>query len=171
MGVCTVQCLKIWWCICTGNCQCKCTFFSIIFATFTYYLHFCPGVQQQVDEFSNVYCSVPDSIQKENAWETQTYVHFCDGQGVALTLKPEHRVEDVLSLACKVFICYMLQKEHNVFEDTPVSVSTFWVVAVFLSVAAFMCCSQSSKAVENFSRSIDQDREHWVLNEWWQFAR
>uniref|UniRef100_A0A8C2TAR8 TIAM Rac1 associated GEF 2 n=1 Tax=Coturnix japonica TaxID=93934 RepID=A0A8C2TAR8_COTJA len=58
---------------------------------------------EQVDEFLNVYCSVPDSIQKENAWETQTYVHFCDGQGVALTLKPEHRVEDVLSLACKVY--------------------------------------------------------------------
>ncbi|XP_042730562.1 rho guanine nucleotide exchange factor TIAM2 [Lagopus leucura] len=60
------------------------------------------SAEQQVDEFSNVYCSVPDSIQKENAWETQTYVHFCDGQGVALTLKPEHRVEDVLSLACKM---------------------------------------------------------------------
>lgn len=47
---------------------------------------------------------MPESIQKENAWETQTYVHFCDGQAVALTLKPEHRVEDVLSLACKVLI-------------------------------------------------------------------
>ncbi|XP_066035146.1 rho guanine nucleotide exchange factor TIAM2 isoform X2 [Chamaea fasciata] len=57
---------------------------------------------QQVDDFLNVYCSVPESIQKENAWETQTYVHFCDGQAVALTLKPEHRVEDVLSLACKM---------------------------------------------------------------------
>ncbi|OWK55143.1 T-lymphoma invasion and metastasis-inducing protein 2 [Lonchura striata] len=58
--------------------------------------------EQQVDDFLNVYCSVPESIQKENAWETQTYVHFCDGQAVALTLKPEHRVEDVLSLACKM---------------------------------------------------------------------
>uniref|UniRef100_H0ZLL5 TIAM Rac1 associated GEF 2 n=1 Tax=Taeniopygia guttata TaxID=59729 RepID=H0ZLL5_TAEGU len=57
---------------------------------------------EQVDDFLNVYCSVPESIQKENAWETQTYVHFCDGQAVALTLKPEHRVEDVLSLACKM---------------------------------------------------------------------
>lgn len=47
---------------------------------------------------------MPESIQKESAWETQTYVHFCDGQGVALTLKPEHRVEDVLSLACKVLV-------------------------------------------------------------------
>ncbi|XP_069708195.1 rho guanine nucleotide exchange factor TIAM2 isoform X3 [Phaenicophaeus curvirostris] len=59
--------------------------------------------EQQVDDFLNVYCSLPESIQKESAWETQTYVHFCDGQGVALTLKPEHRVEDVLSLACKVY--------------------------------------------------------------------
>ncbi|XP_030905628.2 rho guanine nucleotide exchange factor TIAM2 isoform X2 [Melopsittacus undulatus] len=61
-----------------------------------------PSITQQVDDFLNVYCSVPESIQKESAWETQTYVHFCDGQGVALTLKPEHRVEDVLSLACKM---------------------------------------------------------------------
>jgi len=29
-------------------------------------------------------------------------------------------VEDVLSLACKVFIFDTLQKEHNVFEDLPV---------------------------------------------------
>ncbi|KAJ7409643.1 hypothetical protein WISP_113300 [Willisornis vidua] len=58
---------------------------------------------EQVDDLLNVYCSVPENIQKENAWETQTYVHFCDGQGVALTLKPEHKVEDVLSLACKVY--------------------------------------------------------------------
>ncbi|XP_077031522.1 rho guanine nucleotide exchange factor TIAM2 isoform X3 [Agelaius phoeniceus] len=60
------------------------------------------SAEQQVDDFLNVYSSVPESIQKENAWETQTYVHFCDGQAVALTLKPEHRVEDVLSLACKM---------------------------------------------------------------------
>lgn len=88
---------------------------------------FLPCFQQQVDEFLNVYCSVPDSIQKEGAWETQTYVHFCDGQGVALTLKPEHRVEDVLSLACKVCIFHVRlhlinncgpQKDHNTSEDS-----------------------------------------------------
>lgn len=82
--------------------------------------------QQQVDDFLNVYCSVPESIQKENAWETQTYVHFCDGQAVALTLKPEHRVEDVLSLACKVLIFHAqlhfvnscrLEKEHSISVD------------------------------------------------------
>ncbi|XP_071405366.1 rho guanine nucleotide exchange factor TIAM2 isoform X3 [Pithys albifrons albifrons] len=64
--------------------------------------HGFPGVQnstnsaeQQVDDLLNVYCSVPENIQKENAWETQTYVHFCDGQGVALTLKPEHKMKQL----------------------------------------------------------------------------
>lgn len=89
----------------------------------THVLYLLPCFQQQVDDFLNVYCSVPESIQKENAWETQTYVHFCDGQGVALTLKPEHRVEDVLSLACKVLtFCVQLhlvnscglEKERNI---------------------------------------------------------
>lgn len=94
----------------------------VFFATPLCYT-FLPCFQQQVDDFLNVYCSVPESIQKENAWETQTYVHFCDGQGVALTLKPEHRVEDVLSLACKVLTyCALLhlvnscglEKERNI---------------------------------------------------------
>ncbi|XP_040407272.1 T-lymphoma invasion and metastasis-inducing protein 2 isoform X1 [Cygnus olor] len=83
------------------------------------------SAEQQVDEFLNVYCSVPDSIQKEGAWETQTYVHFCDGQGVALTLKPEHRVEDVLSLACKMKQLeprhYGLQLRRLVDENTEYS--------------------------------------------------
>uniref|UniRef100_A0A8C8SWH4 TIAM Rac1 associated GEF 2 n=1 Tax=Pelusios castaneus TaxID=367368 RepID=A0A8C8SWH4_9SAUR len=56
----------------------------------------------KVDEFLNAYCSAQESGQKESMWEIPTYVHFCDGPGVALTLKPEHRVEDVLSLACKM---------------------------------------------------------------------
>ncbi|KAM9154880.1 rho guanine nucleotide exchange factor TIAM2 isoform 2-T2 [Pangshura tecta] len=57
---------------------------------------------EQVDEFLNVYCSASESGQKESTWEIQMYVHFCDRPGVTLTLKPEHRVEDVLSLACKM---------------------------------------------------------------------
>ncbi|XP_043399118.1 rho guanine nucleotide exchange factor TIAM2 isoform X3 [Chelonia mydas] len=57
---------------------------------------------EQVDEFLNVYCSASERVQKESTWEIQTYVHFCDRPGVMLTLKPEHRVEDVLSLACKM---------------------------------------------------------------------
>ncbi|XP_008175876.2 rho guanine nucleotide exchange factor TIAM2 isoform X3 [Chrysemys picta bellii] len=60
------------------------------------------STEQQVDEFLNVYCSASESGQKESAWEIQTYVHFCDRPGVTLTLKPEHRVEDVLSSACKM---------------------------------------------------------------------
>ncbi|XP_074920671.1 rho guanine nucleotide exchange factor TIAM2 [Chelonoidis abingdonii] len=60
------------------------------------------STEQQVDEFLNVYCSASESGQKESTWEIQTYVHFCDRPGVTLTLKPEHRVEDVLSLACKM---------------------------------------------------------------------
>ncbi|XP_044865335.1 rho guanine nucleotide exchange factor TIAM2 isoform X1 [Mauremys mutica] len=60
------------------------------------------SIEQQVDEFLNVYCSASESVQKESTWEIQTYVHFCDRPGVTLTLKPEHRVEDVLSLACKM---------------------------------------------------------------------
>nr|XP_048700135.1 rho guanine nucleotide exchange factor TIAM2 isoform X4 [Caretta caretta] len=60
------------------------------------------STEQQVDEFLNVYCSASERVQKESTWEIQTYVHFCDRPGVTLTLKPEHRVEDVLSLACKM---------------------------------------------------------------------
>ncbi|XP_037750956.1 rho guanine nucleotide exchange factor TIAM2 isoform X1 [Chelonia mydas] len=60
------------------------------------------STEQQVDEFLNVYCSASERVQKESTWEIQTYVHFCDRPGVMLTLKPEHRVEDVLSLACKM---------------------------------------------------------------------
>uniref|UniRef100_F6QZ26 TIAM Rac1 associated GEF 2 n=1 Tax=Ornithorhynchus anatinus TaxID=9258 RepID=F6QZ26_ORNAN len=56
----------------------------------------------EVDEFLNVYPSGPDCGTKENIWETQTYIHFQDNQGVNITIKPEYRVEDVLSLACKM---------------------------------------------------------------------
>ncbi|XP_029422519.1 T-lymphoma invasion and metastasis-inducing protein 2 isoform X2 [Nannospalax galili] len=43
-----------------------------------------------------------DGAPRDNTWEVQTYVHFQDHQGVALAIKPEHRVEDVLTLACKM---------------------------------------------------------------------
>ncbi|KAM4866026.1 rho guanine nucleotide exchange factor TIAM2 [Thomomys bottae] len=39
---------------------------------------------------------------RDNGWEIQTYIHFQDNQGVTVTIKPEHRVEDVLALACKM---------------------------------------------------------------------
>nr|XP_028579556.1 T-lymphoma invasion and metastasis-inducing protein 2 isoform X2 [Podarcis muralis] len=57
---------------------------------------------EKVDEFLNVYCPALESCSKENTWDIQSPVHFPDGQGVMLTLKPEHRVDDVLTLACKI---------------------------------------------------------------------
>ncbi|XP_053149458.1 rho guanine nucleotide exchange factor TIAM2 isoform X2 [Hemicordylus capensis] len=57
---------------------------------------------EKVDEFLNIYCSAPESAAKENPWDIQSFVHFPDGQGVMLSLKPDHRVEDVLALACKI---------------------------------------------------------------------
>ena len=49
-----------------------------------------------------MYGSAVDGVPRDNAWETQAYVHFQDNQGVTVMVKPEHRVEDVLTLACKV---------------------------------------------------------------------
>ncbi|XP_066471954.1 rho guanine nucleotide exchange factor TIAM2 isoform X1 [Tiliqua scincoides] len=60
------------------------------------------STEQKVDEFLNVYCSAPENVAKENTWDIQTFIHFPDGQGVTLTLKPEQRIEDVLALACKM---------------------------------------------------------------------
>uniref|UniRef100_A0A4X2LKA1 TIAM Rac1 associated GEF 2 n=1 Tax=Vombatus ursinus TaxID=29139 RepID=A0A4X2LKA1_VOMUR len=72
--------------------------------------HGFPGTQlpqssnnsSEVDEFLHIYSSASDSGPRENIWEIQTYVHFQDNQGVTLTIKPEHRVEDILALACKM---------------------------------------------------------------------
>ncbi|XP_061480178.1 rho guanine nucleotide exchange factor TIAM2 isoform X2 [Rhineura floridana] len=57
---------------------------------------------EKVDEFLNVHCSAPESSAKESAWDIQSFVHFPDGQEIMLALKPEHRVDDVLALACKI---------------------------------------------------------------------
>ncbi|XP_045044861.2 rho guanine nucleotide exchange factor TIAM2 isoform X1 [Desmodus rotundus] len=56
----------------------------------------------QVDELLHMYGSAVDGVPRDNAWETQAYVHFQDNQGVTVMVKPEHRVEDVLTLACKM---------------------------------------------------------------------
>uniref|UniRef100_A0A8C9KGH9 TIAM Rac1 associated GEF 2 n=1 Tax=Panthera tigris altaica TaxID=74533 RepID=A0A8C9KGH9_PANTA len=56
----------------------------------------------QVDELLHIYGSTADGVPRDNTWEVQTYVHFQDNQGVTVTIKPEHRVEDILTLACKV---------------------------------------------------------------------
>ncbi|XP_053448913.1 rho guanine nucleotide exchange factor TIAM2 isoform X2 [Nycticebus coucang] len=55
----------------------------------------------EVEEL-HVYGSPVDGVPRDNAWEIQTYVHFQDDQGVTVTIKPEHRVEDILTLACKM---------------------------------------------------------------------
>ncbi|XP_013372784.1 PREDICTED: T-lymphoma invasion and metastasis-inducing protein 2 isoform X2 [Chinchilla lanigera] len=56
----------------------------------------------QVDELLHLYGSAVDGAPRDNSWEIQTYIHFQDNQGVTVTIKPEHRVEDVLTLACKM---------------------------------------------------------------------
>uniref|UniRef100_A0A8C8WHD0 TIAM Rac1 associated GEF 2 n=1 Tax=Panthera leo TaxID=9689 RepID=A0A8C8WHD0_PANLE len=56
----------------------------------------------QVDELLHIYGSTADGVPRDNTWEVQTYVHFQDNQGVTVTIKPEHRVEDILTLACKM---------------------------------------------------------------------
>lgn len=50
----------------------------------------------------HLYGSAVDSALRDSTWEVQTYVHFQDNEGVTVIIKPEHRVEDVLALACKV---------------------------------------------------------------------
>ena len=50
----------------------------------------------------HLYGSTVDSALRDSTWEIQTYVHFQDHDGVTVVIKPEHRVEDVLTLACKV---------------------------------------------------------------------
>ncbi|XP_075806282.1 rho guanine nucleotide exchange factor TIAM2 isoform X2 [Microtus pennsylvanicus] len=50
----------------------------------------------------HLYGSTVDSALRDSTWEIQTYVHFQDHDGVTVVIKPEHRVEDVLMLACKM---------------------------------------------------------------------
>lgn len=55
-----------------------------------------------MDELLHLYGSTVDGVPQDNTWEIQTYIHFQDNQGVTVVIKPEHRVEDILTLACKV---------------------------------------------------------------------
>lgn len=55
-----------------------------------------------MDELLHLYGSAADGAPRDNTWEIQAYVRFQDNQGVTVTIKPEHRVEDILTLACKV---------------------------------------------------------------------
>uniref|UniRef100_A0A8C5PK37 TIAM Rac1 associated GEF 2 n=1 Tax=Leptobrachium leishanense TaxID=445787 RepID=A0A8C5PK37_9ANUR len=68
---------------------------------------------EHVDELMNIYGSVTEGSQKESSWvvrnveiedplDIPTFVHFHDGQGVTINLRPDHKAEDVLALACKI---------------------------------------------------------------------
>nr|XP_040138006.1 T-lymphoma invasion and metastasis-inducing protein 2 [Ictidomys tridecemlineatus] len=56
----------------------------------------------EVDELLHLYGSAADGAPRNTTWEIQAYIHFQDNQGVTVTIKPEHRVEDILTLACKM---------------------------------------------------------------------
>lgn len=60
------------------------------------------GIWKQVDELLHIHSSAGDGVPRDNTWETHTHIHFQDNHGVMVTIKPEHRVEDILTLACKV---------------------------------------------------------------------
>ncbi|XP_073927934.1 rho guanine nucleotide exchange factor TIAM2 isoform X3 [Castor canadensis] len=60
------------------------------------------AIENQVDELLHLYGSAVDSAPRHNMWDIQTYIHFQDNQGVTVTIKPEHKVEDILTLACKM---------------------------------------------------------------------
>ncbi|XP_026536101.1 T-lymphoma invasion and metastasis-inducing protein 2 [Notechis scutatus] len=62
----------------------------------------CSNSAEKVDEFLNVYYSAPENASKENIWDIQSLVRYPDGEGVMLTLKPNHKINDVLILACKI---------------------------------------------------------------------
>ncbi|KAM6460759.1 rho guanine nucleotide exchange factor TIAM2 isoform 2-T2 [Liasis olivaceus] len=62
----------------------------------------CSNSAEKVDEFLNVYYSAPENASKENIWDIQSLVRYPDGQGIMLTLKPNHKINDVLILACKI---------------------------------------------------------------------
>lgn len=55
-----------------------------------------------MDELLHLCGSAADGAARDNTWEIQAYIHFQDNQGVTVTIRPEHRVEDILTLACKV---------------------------------------------------------------------
>ncbi|MBZ3871295.1 T-lymphoma invasion and metastasis-inducing protein 2 [Sciurus carolinensis] len=55
----------------------------------------------EVDELLHPCGSAADGAPRDNTWGIQAYIHFQDNQGVTVTIRPEHRVEDILTLACK----------------------------------------------------------------------
>ncbi|KAB0381025.1 hypothetical protein FD755_008809 [Muntiacus reevesi] len=56
----------------------------------------------EVDDLLHLYGSVVDGVPRDGTWESQVDVHFQDHQAVTVMIKPETRVEDILTLACKM---------------------------------------------------------------------
>uniref|UniRef100_A0A8C2QTD0 TIAM Rac1 associated GEF 2 n=1 Tax=Capra hircus TaxID=9925 RepID=A0A8C2QTD0_CAPHI len=56
----------------------------------------------QVDDLLHLYGSAVDGGPRDSTWESQVDVHFQDHQAVTVMIKPETRVEDILTLACKM---------------------------------------------------------------------
>ncbi|XP_007451401.1 PREDICTED: T-lymphoma invasion and metastasis-inducing protein 2 isoform X2 [Lipotes vexillifer] len=56
----------------------------------------------QVDDLLHIYGSAVDRVPRDGSWESQADVQFQDHQAVTVMIKPEHRVEDILTLACKM---------------------------------------------------------------------
>lgn len=55
-----------------------------------------------MDDLLHLYGSAADGVPQDGTWESQVDVHFQDRQAVTVMIKPETRVEDILTLACKV---------------------------------------------------------------------
>ncbi|KAB0360927.1 hypothetical protein FD754_005083 [Muntiacus muntjak] len=56
----------------------------------------------EVDDLLHLYGSAVDGVPRDGTWESQVDVHFQDHQAVTVMIKPETRVEDILTLACKM---------------------------------------------------------------------
>ncbi|KAJ1058441.1 hypothetical protein K5549_008358 [Capra hircus] len=56
----------------------------------------------EVDDLLHLYGSAVDGGPRDSTWESQVDVHFQDHQAVTVMIKPETRVEDILTLACKM---------------------------------------------------------------------
>ncbi|XP_043313276.1 rho guanine nucleotide exchange factor TIAM2 isoform X3 [Cervus canadensis] len=56
----------------------------------------------EVDDLLHLYGSAVDGVPRDGTWESQVDVHFQDHQTVTVMIKPETRVEDILTLACKM---------------------------------------------------------------------
>ncbi|XP_049621416.1 rho guanine nucleotide exchange factor TIAM2 [Suncus etruscus] len=80
----------------------------------------------EVNELLHLPGPMGDGVARDSSWEIQTEVRFQDNQEVTLVIKPEHRVEDILTLACKMRQLdpnhYGLQLRKSVDENVEYSI-------------------------------------------------